>query len=193
MDFHGDARAAQRPVGPILAALRELGAVIDDGGRGAVPFTVHGGGSLPGGAVTLDASASSQFVSGLLLAAPRFDKGAEIRHRGGRAPSAPHIAMTVAMLRDAGAEVETWSARERHAGPHAPDTWRVHPGPIGPGTIVVEPDLSNAVPFLAAALVTGGAVTIAGWPRRTTAAGRPDPGPAAPRLGGRVRGRPAAG
>ena len=93
--FHGDARAAQRPVGPMLAALRELGAVIDDGGRGAVPFTVHGGGSLPGGAVTLDASASSQFVSGLLLAAPRFDKGAEIRHRGGRAPSAPHIAMTV--------------------------------------------------------------------------------------------------
>ena len=161
--FHGDARAAERPVGPVLAALRELGAVIDDGGRGAVPFTVHGGGSLPGGAVTLDASASSQLVSGLLLAAPRFDKGAEIRHRGGRAPSAPHIAMTVAMLRDAGAEVETW-ARESGTPAGVPDTWRVHPGVIGHHEVIVQPDLSNAVPFLAAAVVTGGAVTIADWP-----------------------------
>ena len=167
VEFHGDARAAQRPVGQVLAALRELGAVIDDGGRGAIPFTVHGGGALPGGAVTLDASASSQFVSGLLLAAPRFDKGAEIRHRGGRAPSAPHIAMTVAMLRDAGAEVETW-ARERDTPAGTADTWRVHPGVIGHHEAIVQPDISNAVPFLAAALVTGGAVTIAGWPAVTT-------------------------
>jgi 3-phosphoshikimate 1-carboxyvinyltransferase len=164
--FHGDTRAAERPVGPLLAALRELGAVIDDGGRGAVPFTVRGGGSVPGGAVTLDASASSQLVSGLLLAAPRFDKGAEIRHRGGRAPSAPHIAMTVAMLRDAGAEVETWT-RETGTPAGLPDTWRVHPGVIGHHDVIVQPDLSNAVPFLAAALVTGGEVTIAGWPAVT--------------------------
>jgi len=164
--FHGDTRVAERPVGPVLAALRELGAVIDDGGRGAIPFTVRGTGSLPGGAVTVDASASSQFVSGLLLAAPRFDKGAEIRHRGGRAPSAPHIAMTVAMLRNAGAEVETWTrAADSSAGP--PDTWRVHPGVIGHHEVIVEPDLSNALPFLAAALVTGGTVTIAGWPAVT--------------------------
>src|SRR5215467_11261543 len=167
VDFHGDARAAQRPVAQILAALRELGAVIDDGGRGAVPFTVHGGGSLLGGAVTLDASASSQLVSGLLLAAPRFDKGAEIRHRGGRAPSAPHIAMTVAMLRDAGAEVETWT-RESGTPAGVPDTWRVHPGAIGHHEVIVQPDLSNAVPFLAAAVVTGGAVTIVGWPEVTS-------------------------
>jgi 3-phosphoshikimate 1-carboxyvinyltransferase len=164
--FHGDARAAERPVGPILAALRELGAVIDDGGRSGVPFTVHGTGSLPGGAVTLDASASSQFVSGLLIAAPRFDKGAEIRHRGGRAPSAPHIAMTVGMLRDAGAEVETWT-REPDTPSGTPDTWRVHPGVIGHHEVIVQPDLSNAVPFLAAALVTGGTVTIADWPAVT--------------------------
>jgi 3-phosphoshikimate 1-carboxyvinyltransferase len=164
--FHGDARAAERPVGPMLTALRELGAVIDDGGRGALPFTVHGSGAVPGGAVTLDASASSQFVSGLLLAAPRFGKGAEIRHRGGRAPSAPHIAMTVGMLRDAGAEVETW-ARDSGGPAGTPDTWRVHPGAIGHHDVIVQPDLSNAVPFLAAALVTGGAVTIAGWPAVT--------------------------
>ena len=164
--FHGDTRAAERPVRPVLAALRELGGVIDDGGRGAIPFTVRGTGSLPGGAVTVDASASSQFVSGLLLAAPRFDKGAEIRHRGGRAPSGPHIAMTVAMLRDAGAEVETRTQGPgRPAG--LPDTWRVHPGVIGHHEVIVQPDLSNAVPFLAAALVTGGTVTIAGWPAET--------------------------
>jgi 3-phosphoshikimate 1-carboxyvinyltransferase len=163
--FHGDPRAAQRPVGPVLAGLRELGAVIDDGGRGAVPFTVHGTGSLAGGVVTLDASASSQFVSGLLLAAPRFDKGVEIRHRGARGPSAPHIAMTVQMLRDAGADVEAW-AQGDPAGP--PDTWRVHPGVVGHHDVGVEPDLSNAVPFLAAALVTGGTVAIGQWPAVTS-------------------------
>src|SRR5215467_4181315 len=164
VSFHGDPRAAQRPVGPVLTALRELGAVIDDGGRGAIPFTVRGTGSLAGGAVTLDASASSQFVSGLLLAAPRFGKGLEIRHRGARGPSAPHIAMTVQMLRNAGAEVEAWTEGEP-AGP--PNTWRVHPGVLGCHDVIVQPDLSNAAPFLSAAVVTGGTVTITGWPTVT--------------------------
>src|SRR5215831_8496368 len=169
VEFHGDARASQRPVAPILTALRELGAVIDDGGRGAIPFAVRGTGSLAGGAVTLDASASSQFVSGLLLAAPRFDKGVELRHRGGRVPSAPHIAMTVQMLRGAGAEEETASKRHNEpGGADAVDTWRVHPGPVRAGTLAVEPDVVNAAPFLAAALVTGGTVTIRDWPRQTT-------------------------
>ncbi len=168
-EFYGDARATERPVAPILAALRELGTVIDDGGRGAIPFAVRGSGSLAGGAVTLDASASSQFVSGLLLAAPRFDKGVEVRHRGGRVPSAPHIAMTVRMLRGAGAEVETASMRHNEpGGANVVDTWRVHPGPIRPGTLAVEPDVVNAAPFLAAALVTGGTVIIRDWPRQTT-------------------------
>jgi len=165
-EFHGDLRASQRPVGAIISALRELGAVIDDGGRGAIPFTVHGAGSLAGGAVTVDASASSQLVSGLLLAAPRYDKGLEVRHRGGRAPSAPHIAMTVQMLRDAGATVET-AARE--SAPDAlPDTWFVQPGPLGDRPITVQPDVVNSMPFLAAAMVTGGTVTILGWPPVTT-------------------------
>ena len=165
-EFHGDPRASQRPVGGIISALRELGAVIDDGGRGAIPFTVRGTGSLAGGAVTVDASASSQLVSGLLLAAPRYDKGLEVRHRGGRAPSAPHIAMTVQMLRDAGATVET-AARESTADA-LPDTWFVHPGPLGSQPITVQPDVVNSMPFLAAALVTGGTVTILGWPAVTT-------------------------
>ena len=167
VEFRGDERAASRPVGPLLAALRELGAVIEGGD--AVPFVVRGRGGISGGTVTLDASGSSQLVSGLLLAAPRYDKGAEVCHQGPPVPSAPHIAMTVQMLRDAGAEVESGirgragSGRERSV----PDFWRVRPGELRPSAVAVEPDLSNAAPFLAAALVTGGSVTIAGWPGRT--------------------------
>jgi 3-phosphoshikimate 1-carboxyvinyltransferase len=159
--FDGDARARQRPVGPILAALRQLGAHIEDGGRAAVPFTVHGRGAVRGGTVVLDASGSSQLVSGLLLSAPRFDEGIEIRHEGPPVPSAPHIAMTVRMLRAAGAEVaELVSGPGGRAG-----AWRVRPGRLDLGAVTVEPDLSNAGPFLAAALVTGGTVTIPDWPR----------------------------
>jgi 3-phosphoshikimate 1-carboxyvinyltransferase len=165
VEFRGDERAAARPVGPLLAALRELGAVIDDGGRGAVPFIVRGRGGMRGGTVTLDASGSSQLVSGLLLSAPRYDKGVEVRHEGRRVPSAPHIAMTVQMLRDAGAHVDTWTTGRASS---VPDRWRAHPGELRPGTVAVEPDLSNAAPFLAAALVTGGSVTIAGWPQQTS-------------------------
>jgi 3-phosphoshikimate 1-carboxyvinyltransferase len=170
VEFRGDDRAAARPVGPLLAALRELGALIEDGGRGAVPFTVRGRGRISGGTVTLDASGSSQLVSGLLLSAPRYDKGVEVRHEGRRVPSAPHIAMTVQMLRDAGAEVEVGTRHRGGPGARAsvPDLWHVHPGVLRPAAVGVEPDLSNAAPFLAAALVTGGSVTIAGWPERTS-------------------------
>jgi 3-phosphoshikimate 1-carboxyvinyltransferase len=171
--FDGDARSRQRPVGPILAALRQLGAHIEDGGRAAVPFTVHGRGAVRGGTVVLDASGSSQLVSGLLLSAPRFDEGIEIRHEGAPVPSAPHIAMTVRMLRAAGADVSELrsgtaisSSSSGAPGPgQRPDAWRVRPGRLALGAVTVEPDLSNAGPFLAAALVTGGTVTIADWPR----------------------------
>ena len=164
--FHGDDRASRRPVGQLIAALRQLGAVIDDGGRGAVPFTVRGSGAVRGGTVTLDASGSSQLISGLLLAAPRYDKGAEIRHEGPRVPSAPHIAMTVQMLRGCGADVEAGSRLRGGTGadPSVSDVWRVHPGVLTGGHIAVEPDLSNSAPFLAAAMVTGGSVTITDWP-----------------------------
>jgi 3-phosphoshikimate 1-carboxyvinyltransferase len=170
VEFRGDDRAAARPLRPLLAALRDLGAVIDDEGRGAVPFIVRGRGGISGGTVTLDASSSSQLVSGLLLSAPRYDKGVEVRHEGPRVPSAPHIAMTVQMLRDAGAEVDVGTWRRGGTGQQisAPDIWQVRPGQLRAGTVSVEPDLSNAVPFLAAALVTGGSVTIAGWPERTS-------------------------
>jgi 3-phosphoshikimate 1-carboxyvinyltransferase len=164
--FDGDARARQRPVGPILAALRQLGTQIDDGGRAAVPFTVHGRGAVRGGTVTLDASGSSQLISGLLLTAPRFDEGIEIRHEGPPVPSAPHIAMTVRMLRAAGADVTESSSGAAGSGAgRRPDAWRVRPGRIDLGAITVEPDLSNAGPFLAAALVTAGTITVPDWPQ----------------------------
>ena len=167
VEFRGDERAASRPVGPLLAALRELGAVIEGGD--AVPFVVRGRGGISGGTVALDASGSSQLVSGLLLAAPRYDKGAEVCHQGPPVPSAPHIAMTVQMLRDAGAEVESGIRGRAGSGREhsVPDFWRVRPGELRPSAVAVEPDLSNAAPFLAAALVTGGSVTIAGWPGQT--------------------------
>lgn len=167
VSFDGDSRAGQRPVGPLLDGLRALGADIDDGGRGALPCRVRGRGALSGGAVTLDASGSSQLVSALLLAAPRFDKGVEVRHEGPPMPSAPHVAMTVGMLRAAGVEVDASS----------PNSWRVAAGPIRAGDLTVEPDLSNAAPFLAAAAATGGRVTVTGWPSDTT-----QPGAALPRL-----------
>ncbi|GAA5040984.1 3-phosphoshikimate 1-carboxyvinyltransferase [Thermocatellispora tengchongensis] len=154
--FDGDAHARKRPMGPILAALRSLGARVDGD---ALPFTVRG--PIEGGEVTLDASASSQLVSGLLLTAPRFAKGVTVRHQGPPVPSAPHILMTVQMLRELGVSVDD----------SEPDVWRVEPGPIAAADTTVEPDLSNAAPFLAAAMVTGGTVTIPGWPERTTQPG----------------------
>jgi 3-phosphoshikimate 1-carboxyvinyltransferase len=169
--FDGDERIRLRPIGPILAALRQLGARIEDGGRGAAPFTVRGRGAVRGGTVALDASGSSQLVSGLLLAAPRFDEGIEVRHEGPPVPSAPHIAMTVRMLRAAGASVEELASGV--SGPGRPDAWRVRPGRLDLGSVTVEPDLSNAGPFLAAALVTGGTITIPDWPRDSLQAAGP--------------------
>ncbi len=156
--FDGDPQARQRPMSTVLDALRALGATIDGD---ELPFTLHGKGSLPGGAVTIDASASSQFVSGLLLAGARYDTGLTVHHAGKPVPSLPHIDMTVGMLREAGVTVDD----------SKPDTWRVEAGPVAARDWRVEPDLSNATPFLAAAAVTGGTVTIPGWPPVTTQPG----------------------
>lgn len=157
----GDPEARVRPMGPLVDALRALGADIQDSGTGHLPLTVTGTGHFRGGTVTLDASASSQFVSALLLAGPRYDEGLTIRHRGEPVPSEPHILMTVEALRDAGAVVDDSEA----------NVWRVEPSEINGLDVLVEPDLSNATPFLAAALVSGGTVRVPGWPQHTTQAG----------------------
>ena len=159
--FDGDPHARTRPMGAVLDALRSLGIAVDDGGRRALPFTVEGRSKVPGGPVVIDASASSQFVSALLLAGARYDEGVDVRHEGGAVPSLPHIDMTVAALREHGVRVDDTE----------PDRWVVHPGPVRAVDVTVEPDLSNAAPFLAAGVVTGGRVTVAGWPRATTQAG----------------------
>ena len=170
--FDGDPRSYERPLGGVISALRQLGARIEDDGRGALPLAVHGTGGLVGGLVTVDASSSSQFVSALLLSGPRFQQGVEVRHvpggdreQGGGVPSLPHIRMTVEMLRAAGARVDA----PEDGG--EPDVWRVAPGALLGRDLVVEPDLSNAAPFLAAALVTGGTVVIRDWPRHTAQPG----------------------
>ncbi|WP_433289571.1 3-phosphoshikimate 1-carboxyvinyltransferase [Pseudonocardia sp. CA-142604] len=163
--FDGDPQARKRPMATVLDALRALGARVD-GDR--LPFTVHGTGGLPGGDVVIDASASSQFVSGLLLSGARYDKGVTVHHSGKPVPSLPHIEMTVDMLRAAGVEVDD-SADGTGRG--EPDTWRVAPGPIAARDWTVEPDLSNAAVFLAAAAITGGEVTVLGWPTDSTQPG----------------------
>jgi 3-phosphoshikimate 1-carboxyvinyltransferase len=155
----GDPRMRERPNAGLIDALRNLGVEIDDVGRGRAPFTVHGAGRVRGGAVTADASESSQIVSGLLLAAARFDEGLDPSLAGG-APSMPHVQMTVTTLREHGVDVTATDGG-----------WRVAPGPIAALDRHIEPDLSNAGPFLAAALVTGGRVTVRDWPEVTTQPG----------------------
>lgn len=163
--FDGDPRSYERPLNGVIDALRVLGARIDDDSRGALPLTVHGGGALEGGPVSIDASSSSQFVSALLLSGPRFNQGVEVRHVGASLPSLPHIRMTVDMLRAVGAQVDTPESGGE------PNVWRVTPGALLGRDLTIEPDLSNAQPFLAAALVTGGKVVIPDWPARTTQPG----------------------
>jgi len=156
--FDGDEHMRQRPIGEILSALRSLG--VDVEGE-ALPFTLRGRGSVAGGTVVIDASASSQFVSALLLAGARYERGIDVRHDGKPVPSLPHIEMTVEMLRAHGAAVDDAEANR----------WSVAPGPVKAVDHVIEPDLSNAAPFLALAALSGGTVTVRDWPRQTTQAG----------------------
>ncbi|WP_394278485.1 3-phosphoshikimate 1-carboxyvinyltransferase [Microbacterium sp.] len=153
--------ALHRPMGAMIQALREVGADIDDAGTWSLPFDVRGHGHVRGGEVTIDASQSSQFVSGLLLAAARFDVGLRLLHEGERLPSLPHIEMTVEALARRGVHVE-------HPHPHE---WLVPAGPIRGKDIAIEPDLSNAAPFLAAAVLTGDTVSVPGWPAHSTQPG----------------------
>jgi len=162
ISFDGDPRSYERPLGPVIKALEELGIEIEHGGRYSLPMVVKARGKVKGGALTIDASASSQFLSALLLVAPSMEEGVTVTHRGGALPSMPHIEMTVAMLRDFGADVIVDPAAQ---------TWSVKAGVLHGKDLVIEPDLSNASPFLSIAMVCGGSITISDWPRATTQPG----------------------
>jgi 3-phosphoshikimate 1-carboxyvinyltransferase len=159
--FDGDPQMRARPIAPLLAGLVEAGVEITAGPGGGLPLAVHGVGRVRGGKVTIDASGSSQFLSGLLLAGAAFARGVVVHHVGPPVPSAPHVRMSVEMVRAAGGAVDD----------STPDVWAVEPGRLTGRAWTVEPDLSSAAPFLAAAMVTGGAVSVPGWPGRTTQPG----------------------
>jgi 3-phosphoshikimate 1-carboxyvinyltransferase len=159
--FDGDPRARLRPLAPLIEALATLGVMVEPSGAAGLPLTIHGTGRVTGGEVTMDASTSSQLVSGLLLSGAHFERGVRIRNVGPPVPSAPHLRMTVQMLRAAGAQVDDSGG----------DVWSVAPGKLTNQNWEIEPDLSSAAPFLAAALVTGGEVVVPRWPAVTSQPG----------------------
>ena len=162
VSFDGDPRSYERPLGPVIKALEELGISVDHENRYSLPLTVQGNGQIKGGKLTIDASASSQFLSALLLVAPSFTDGLIVQHQGATLPSMPHIEMTVEMVRQFGGTVDVDSKQQ---------TWSVKPSQLHGCDVVIEPDLSNAAPFLSIAMVCGGSVTIADWPTYTTQPG----------------------
>ena len=158
--FDGDARSHERPLAPIIKAMESLGVSIEHGSRYALPMTINANGQLRGGTVEVDASLSSQFISALLLVAPATHDGITVKNIGSSLPSLPHIEMTIAMLREKGVEVLVGD-----------NEWVVKPTPMYGSDVVIEPDLSNAAPFMGAAMLSGGTVVIRDWPRETTQPG----------------------
>ena len=163
--FDGDARSHERPVGPVISALEELGVTIEHGNRYSLPLTINGSGKINGGTLEIDASASSQFISALLLIGPATQTGITIKDIGVSLPSLPHIEMTIEMLKKFGAQV---SSSVNESGKRK---WRVEPGDLIGQDLVIEPDLSNAAPFMAAAMISGGDVVITDWPKSTAQPG----------------------
>jgi 3-phosphoshikimate 1-carboxyvinyltransferase len=158
IDFDGDLAARKRPMKTTIDSLRALGVYVNGD---SLPFSIQGQGEVQGGTIEIDASASSQFVSGLLLVGTKFKSGLTVSHFGEHLPSMPHIEMTIDCLRKRGVQ----------ASQTGPASWRVEPGEISGGEVTIEPDLSNAGPFLAAAMVAGGSVKISNWPKKTTQVG----------------------
>ena len=169
--FDGDPHARQRPMGPVLEGLRQLGVQVEcEQGENALPFVLRSPGLASAEGVSeapvvrIDASASSQFVSALLLMAPRLPQGMVLVHEGSSVPSIPHIQMTVEALRQMGIRVQKHYPSQGNEAEGGEYRWTVHPGSFPGFEMTIEPDLSNAGPFLAAAVVTGESVTIPHWP-----------------------------
>jgi 3-phosphoshikimate 1-carboxyvinyltransferase len=164
INFDGDPRSHERPLGPLIKALEDLGVLIDHKNRYSLPLLINGSGLISGGEIAVDASKSSQFLSALLLAGSRMRDGLTLRNSSTSLPSQPHIDMTLAMLRDFGAEAEVSSKNNSQ-------TWSVKAGNLKGRELVIEPDLSNAAPFMAAPMICGGSVIIRDWPKVTTQPG----------------------
>ena len=158
--FDGDERSHQRPIEPVLSALEQLGVSVEHNNKYKLPITINGAGKIKGGTVEIDASASSQFVSALLLVAPATQEGITIKNISPSLPSAPHIEMTIQMLEKFGATVQRTAS-----------SWSVQPCQLIGQDLVIEPDLSNAAPFMAAAMICGGSVQVSDWPLSTTQPG----------------------
>ena len=158
--FDGDARSHERPLEPVIKALEQLGASIEHGNKYRLPLTINGSGEIKGGEVEVDASASSQFISALMLLGPATKNGLTINNIGKTLPSMPHIEMTIQMLRQFGATVEVNE-----------NSWKVISGDLLGQDLTIEPDLSNAAPFMAAAMICGGSVEILDWPKSTSQPG----------------------
>ena len=161
ISFDGDLRSHQRPLAPVIKALENLGVSIEHQGRYSLPLVINGAGYITGGEAEIDASASSQFLSSLLLVAPLMKQGLRIKNIGKSLPSKPHIEMTIAMLAQYGAVVDT----------SIDNQWSVEPTTLSGVDLVIEPDLSNAAVFMAAPILCGGEVIIKDWPRKTTQPG----------------------
>jgi 3-phosphoshikimate 1-carboxyvinyltransferase len=151
----GVARMRERPMGDLIRALRQLGVDIESlGTNGCPPLRIEAHG-LKGGACEVRSDTSSQFLSGLLLAAPRAD-GAETRiHLEGPILSAPYIAITTTMMHQFGATVDVSEEGRDFEMPG-----RQHYMSLD--RYVIEPDASAASYFFAAAAITGGRVRING-------------------------------
>ena len=158
--FDGDARSHERPLEPVIKALEQLGASIEHRNKYRLPLTINGSGEIKGGEVEVDASASSQFISALMLLGPATKNGLTINNIGKTLPSMPHIEMTIQMLRQFGATVEVNE-----------NSWKVISGDLLGQDLTIEPDLSNAAPFMAAAMICGGSVEILDWPKSTSQPG----------------------
>lgn len=158
--FDGDARSHERPLEPVIKALEQLGISIEHGSKYRLPLTINGSGQINGGEIQIDASASSQFISALLLLGPATKNGLTVKHTGKSLPSMPHIEMTIQMLRKFGAIVEVDQ-----------NSWTIRSGELHGQDLTIEPDLSNAAPFMAAAMVCGGSVEILDWPKSTSQPG----------------------
>ncbi|MFJ8054165.1 3-phosphoshikimate 1-carboxyvinyltransferase [Streptomyces luteogriseus] len=145
----GSAQLRARPQQALFDALSRIGVRAGVGPGGGLPLLIRAEG-LDGGEVSVDSSMSSQYLSGLLMAAPLMRRGLVVR--GGRLVSRPYIAMTVSLMRRFGARV-----RERDDGGFA-----VEPGAYTATDVAIEPDASTASYFFAAAAVTGQSVTVPG-------------------------------